>query len=78
MALGQVDRKLGLPEVAARCIADSRSPLLIKHAVRDMLRQRVYGLCFPKESVRKIVCVENGYLLGLVLQILVASLFHAR
>ena len=44
MLLSQVDRKLGLLEAAARCIADPRSPLLIKHAVRDTLRQRVYGL----------------------------------
>ena len=43
MLLGAVDRKLGLLEAAARCIADPRSPLLIKHGVRDMLRQRVYG-----------------------------------
>lgn len=44
MLLGEVDRKLGLLEAAARCIADPRNPLLIKHQVRDMLRQRVYGL----------------------------------
>jgi hypothetical protein len=31
-------------DAAARCIADPRNPLLITHAVRDMLRQRVYGL----------------------------------
>jgi len=43
MLLGAVDRELGLIEAAARCIADPRSPLPIKHAVRDMLRQRVYG-----------------------------------
>lgn len=29
MLLGQVDRKLGLMDAAARCIADPRSPLLI-------------------------------------------------
>ena len=44
MLLGQVDRKLGLMDAASRCITDPRSPLLIKHGVRDMLRQRVYGL----------------------------------
>lgn len=43
MLLGATDRKLGLMQ-AARCIADPRSPLLIKHGVADMLRQRVYGL----------------------------------
>lgn len=36
LPLGEVDRKLGLIEAAPRCIADPRSLLLIKHAVRDM------------------------------------------
>ena len=51
MLLGETDRKLGLIEAAARCIADPRSPLLIKHAVRDMLRQRVYGLALGWEDL---------------------------
>ena len=51
MLLGEVDRKLGLLEAAARCIADPRSPLPIKHAVRDMLRQRVYGLALGWEDL---------------------------
>ena len=51
MLLGQTDRKLGLMEAAARCIADPRSPLLIKHDVRDMLRQRVYGLALGWEDL---------------------------
>ena len=42
MLLGATDRKLGLMQAAARCIADPRNPLLIKHGVADMLRQRVY------------------------------------
>ena len=51
MLLGAVDRRLGLLEAAARCIADPRSPLLIKHGVRDMLRQRVYGLALGWEDL---------------------------
>jgi len=51
MLLGQVDRKLGLMDAAARCIADPRNPLLIKHGVRDMLRQRVYGLALGWEDL---------------------------
>jgi hypothetical protein len=41
MLLGATDRKLDLINAAARCIADLRNPLLIKHNVVDMLRQRV-------------------------------------
>jgi len=51
MLLGQTDRKLGLLDAAARCIPDPRNPLLIKHAVRDMLRQRVYGLALGWEDL---------------------------
>ncbi len=51
MLPGEVDRKLGLLEAAARCIADPRSPLLIKHGVRDMLRQRVYALALGWEDL---------------------------
>lgn len=45
------DRKLGLTAEAARCIADLRNPLLITHSVRDMLRQRVYGLTLSREDL---------------------------
>ena len=51
MLLSATDRKIGLTAGAARCIADPRNPLLIKHAVRDMLRQRVYGLALGWEDL---------------------------
>jgi hypothetical protein len=51
MLLGATDRKLGLMQAAAKCIADPRSPLLIKHSVADMLRQRVYGLALGWEDL---------------------------
>ncbi len=51
MLLGATDRKLGLLGAAARCITDPRSPLLIRHGVVDMLRQRVYGLALGWEDL---------------------------
>jgi Transposase DDE domain group 1 len=51
MLLGATDRRLGLIAAAARCIADPRDPLLIKHTVLDMLRQRVYGLALGWEDL---------------------------
>jgi hypothetical protein len=51
MLLNETDRKLGLTQAAAHCIPDPRSPLLITHAVRDMLRQRVYGLALGWEDL---------------------------
>ena len=53
MLLGAADRKLGLMTAAARCIADPRNPSLIKHAVVDMLRQRVYGLALGWEDLNE-------------------------
>lgn len=44
MLLSEDDRRLGLPEAAARCVADPRNPPLITRAVRDRLRQRDDGL----------------------------------
>ena len=51
MLLSEVDRKIGLTQAAAHHIADPRNPLLITHAVRDMLRQRVYGLALGWEDL---------------------------
>ncbi len=51
MLLGATDRKLGLLQAAARCIADPRNPLLITHDVTDMLRQRVYALALGWEDL---------------------------
>lgn len=51
LLLGATDRKLGLITAAAGCIADPRNPLLIKHDVVDMLRQRVYGLALGWEDL---------------------------
>ena len=51
MLLGATDQKLGLTQAAARCITDPRNPLLIQHTIRDMLRQRVYGLALGWEDL---------------------------
>ena len=70
MLLGQADRKLGLLDAAARCIPDPRNPLLVKHAVRDMLRQRVYGLALGWEdlidhgSLREDVAMQTAIGVG--------------
>lgn len=51
MLLSATDHKLGLTDAAARCITDPRNPLLITHTIRDMLRQRVYGLALGWEDL---------------------------
>jgi Transposase DDE domain group 1 len=57
MLLAETDRKLGLCDAAARCIADPRSPLLVTPAVRDMLRQRVYGPATSWRARRRNACM---------------------
>jgi hypothetical protein len=44
MLLAKLDQRLGLTDAAARSITDPREPSAIIHSIRDMLRQRVYGL----------------------------------
>lgn len=51
MLLAATDRKLSLLSAAAHCISDPRDPLLIKHCVATMLRQRVYGLALGWEDL---------------------------
>lgn len=51
MLLAETDRKIGLTQAAAAHIKDPRNPLLITHAVRDMLRQRVYALALGWEDL---------------------------
>jgi hypothetical protein len=59
MLLGEVDRKLALLEAVSRCIADPRSPALIEHGVRDMLRQRVCsGQVFSDASIGAVRKVQ--------------------
>lgn len=42
--LAKLDQRLGLIDAAARAIADPHDPSSVKHSIRDMLRQREYGL----------------------------------
>ena len=44
MLVSAVDKRIGLIDAAARSMVDPRDPGAITHSIRDMLRQRVYGL----------------------------------
>lgn len=62
--LRQVDQRLGLSEAAARAFGDGRRRLSVTHSVRDMLAQRIYGLCCGWEDV----CDHNVLRRDLALQ----------
>jgi hypothetical protein len=51
MLLRQVDRKIGLSDAVAAALHDPRDPDLIKHELRDLVAQRLYGLCCGYEDL---------------------------
>lgn len=51
MLLRQVDRKIGLTAAVANALHDPRNPDLIVHELRDLVAQRLYGLCCGYEDL---------------------------
>lgn len=50
--LARLDRKLGLTASLAACVGDPREPGKVRHQVREMLRQRIFGLALGYADVR--------------------------
>ena len=48
--LKAVDERLQLTDRVAACLPDHRDPDKIRHAVRDLLRQRIFGLACGYED----------------------------
>jgi len=51
LLLGQADRHLGLSEGLAQCFIDRRDPRWTDHSLKELLRQRVYGLALGYEDL---------------------------
>lgn len=51
LLLRQADRRIGLTRAAATALPDPRDPERIRHGLREMLAQRVYGLCCGYEDL---------------------------
>ena len=51
MLLRQVDERIGLTRAAAAAFADRRRGGSVRHSIRSLLAQRVYGLCCGWEDV---------------------------
>lgn len=51
MLVRQVDRKIGLSRAVARALCDPRDPQRITHPLRDLVAQRLYGLCCGYEDL---------------------------
>jgi hypothetical protein len=64
LLLRQVDQRIGLTRAIARVFDDRRRRASVAHSMRDMLAQRVYGLCCGWEDV----CDHNVLRRDLALQ----------
>lgn len=51
LLLRQVDRHIGLSRAAAAALPDPRDPARIVHGLRELLAQRIYGLCCGYEDL---------------------------
>ena len=49
--LRRVDERLGLSRSAARAVGDSRRAASVEHGMRELLAQRIYGLCCGWQDV---------------------------
>jgi hypothetical protein len=65
----QVDHRLGLTQAAAQVFDDKRRAASVKHGIRELIAQRVYGLCCGWEDVTD----HNTLRHDLVLQTAVGS-----
>ena len=51
LLLREVEKRTGLVSGLAECFNDHRDPRLIEHTVKELLAQRVYGLCLGYEDL---------------------------
>ena len=51
LLLREVEKRSGLIDGLARCFSDHRDQRLIEHTVKELLGQRVYGLCLGYEDL---------------------------
>jgi len=63
MLLRQVDRKIGLSAAVAGVLHDPRDPDLIVHELRDLVAQRLYGLCCGYEDLNDHAALRQDPLL---------------
>jgi len=66
LLLRRTDQRLNLLGRAAACFDDHCDPLLIKHPVKQLLAQRVYGLALGYEDLSDHDQLRHDPLLGLV------------
>jgi Transposase DDE domain group 1 len=66
LLLKETDTKMNLLTRLGQCFTDRRSPLLIEHTLKQMLRQRVYGLALGYEDLNDHDLLRRDPLLGVM------------
>lgn len=63
MLLRQVDQRMGLSAAVAAALPDPRNPDLIVHEMRDLVAQRMYGLCCGYEDLNDHAALRQDALM---------------
>ena len=63
MLLRQTDRRIGLTTAVADVLHDPRDPALVTHQLRDLIAQRLYGLCCGYEDLNDHTALRNDPLM---------------
>lgn len=63
LLLRQLDEHLGLSRAAAAAIPDPRDPERIRHGLRELLAQRLYGLCCGYEDLNDHKALRSDLLM---------------
>jgi hypothetical protein len=66
LLLREADLRINLLGRLASCFSDSRSPLLVRHQLSEMLAQRIYGLALGYEDLNDHEQLRSDPLLGLL------------
>ena len=66
LLLRETDRRIRLIERLAACFDDHRDPLRVRHSVKEMVAQRVYGLALGYEDLNDHEELRQDPLLGLL------------
>lgn len=68
LLLREVDRRIGLTPALADCISDPRDPAKVRHDVRTMLAQRIFGIALGYEDLNDHQTLRDDPLMAVLAQ----------
>jgi hypothetical protein len=66
LLLREVDRHVGLTQALADCIADPRDPAKVKHDLRTLLAQRIFGIALGYEDLNDHLTLRHDTLFAVL------------